>query len=516
MHFASLTVLLLAVAAANATRDWSSTTLVSSSTTELYDYGGVTATGPPPMLAETNPVYFDDQETFQPNDLLQTSQPIEGSEGRNIFHLMGNLSPYFAPEEGFGVDEYPLPNGANISQVHLLHRHGSRYPTGGEPLESIVGSLSFLNNYSLKLGVNSLVPKGREELFESGVNSSKLLVRSTTVERVVKSTQNFLAGFFGLDWQEHAEILQLVAADGFNSSLTASYICKNGARLATSPGIDAANEWRNIYLDKKTKMLSNWAGGFNWTVSDTANAQNLCPYETVALGYSPFCELFDYDEWEGFSYTMSIIMSSIVGFGSPISRATGIGWVEEFLARVNGHLLDIPAGLTSANLTLDRDPATFPLSQPLFFDFAHDVTILSVLSAFGITQFADILPASGPPADQQFHTDSITPFAARLNIEIIDAPHEVTGERSYKLEDNDDYIPATGRTRYVHFLLNQRTVPLHASFKECEQRDDGWCELETFLQIQKRSLGKAQFQYSCNGDWDMGPYGSVTNGVPAQ
>jgi hypothetical protein len=389
------------------------------------------------------------------------------------------------------------------------------------------GSLSFLNNYSLKLGVNSLVPKGRQELFESGVlhfynygklyrNSSKLLVRSTTVERVVKSTQNFLAGFFGLDWQEHAEILQLVAADGFNSSLTGSYICKNGARLATSPGIDAANEWRNIYLEKKTKILSNWAGGFNWTVSDTASAQNLCPYETVALGYSPFCELFDYDEWEGFSYAMSITMSSIAGFESPISRATGIGWVEEFLARVNGHLLDIPAGLTSANLTLDTDPATFPLSQPLFFDFAHDATILNVLSAFGITQFADILPASGPPADQQFHTDRITPFAARLNIEIIDAPHEVTGERSYKLEDNDDYIPATGRTRYVHFLLNQRTVPLHASFMECEQRDDGWCELETFLQIQKRSLGKAQFQYSCNGDWDMGPYGSVTNGVPAQ
>ncbi|KAL3483516.1 histidine phosphatase superfamily [Aspergillus germanicus] len=508
MHFASLTVLVLAVAAANATRDWSSTTLVSSLTTELHDYGGVTATGPPPMLAETNPVYFDDQRTFQPNDPLQTSQPIQGSEGQNIFHLMGNLR--------YSTLKHNPHSFAPKSSVHLLHRHGSRYPTEGEALESWVekirnataqgtifsGSLSFLNNYSLKLGVNSLVPKGRQELFESGVlhfynygklyrNSSKLLVRSTTVERVVKSTQNFLAGFFGLDWQEHAEILKLVAADGFNSSLTGTSICKNGARLATSPGFDAANEWRNIYLEKKTRMLSNWARG-------------------------PFCELFDYDEWEGFSYAMSITMSSLAGFGSPISRATGIGWVEEFLARVNGHLLDIPAGLTSANLTLDTDPATFPLSQPLFFDFAHDATILNVLSAFGITQFADILSGSGPLANQQFDTDRITPFAARLNIEIIDAPHEVTGERSYKLEDSDDYIPATGRTRYVHFLLNQRTVPLHASFKECEQRDDGWCELETFLQIQKRSLGKAQFQYSCNGDWDMGPYGSVTDGVPAQ
>lgn len=67
---------------------------------------------------------------------------------------------------GFGVGEYPLPPGSKISQVHMLHRHGSRYPTTdagvqkfGEALTKSIkagakftGELSFLNNWSYELG----------------------------------------------------------------------------------------------------------------------------------------------------------------------------------------------------------------------------------------------------------------------------------------------------------------------------------------------------------------------------
>lgn len=62
----------------------------------------------------------------------------------------------------------PLPLGASIDQVHVLHRHGSRYPTTdahavkfGKALASQIkagtasnfsGALSFLNSWSYKLG----------------------------------------------------------------------------------------------------------------------------------------------------------------------------------------------------------------------------------------------------------------------------------------------------------------------------------------------------------------------------
>lgn len=83
-------------------------------------WAGPTATGRAPFLAQTNPVFFTPTATFVPNDPLETGEPIIGqAQNDSIFHLMGHLSPYFPNPSGFGVNEYPLPPGANISQVQV-------------------------------------------------------------------------------------------------------------------------------------------------------------------------------------------------------------------------------------------------------------------------------------------------------------------------------------------------------------------------------------------------------------
>jgi hypothetical protein len=51
---------------------------------------GTTATGAAPFLAATNPAPFG-EATYVPNGPLETSEPISGANGRNIFHLMGDL-----------------------------------------------------------------------------------------------------------------------------------------------------------------------------------------------------------------------------------------------------------------------------------------------------------------------------------------------------------------------------------------------------------------------------------------
>lgn len=84
---------------------------------------------------------------------------------------MGHLSHYFPNPSGFGVDEHPLPKGANITGLHMLSRHGARYPTGFfglvEKLQTneyeASGPLDFLNNWTYKLGEQILVPVGKEE-----------------------------------------------------------------------------------------------------------------------------------------------------------------------------------------------------------------------------------------------------------------------------------------------------------------------------------------------------------------
>ena len=60
----------------------------------------------------------------------------------------------------------------------------------------------------------------------------------------------------------------------------------------------------------------------------------MCPYETVALGYSSFCDLFTVEEWKAFQYRFDIMWWYGSGFGSPVARASGIGYVQELVSRL--------------------------------------------------------------------------------------------------------------------------------------------------------------------------------------
>ena len=78
---------------------------------------------------------------------------------------MRDYSSHFS-HSGFGVDEYALPSGSKIDQVHMIHRHGGRYPAVNSTIEKFgkalseaiengakfSGELSFLNGWSYGLG----------------------------------------------------------------------------------------------------------------------------------------------------------------------------------------------------------------------------------------------------------------------------------------------------------------------------------------------------------------------------
>ena len=94
--------------------------------------------------------------------------------------MMGHLSHYFPNPVGFGVDEFSLPPKAKIVQLHMLHRHGARYPTLGPGPATLArkveqytngslgrvtfqGELEFLNTWEYLLGGEILVPVGKQE-----------------------------------------------------------------------------------------------------------------------------------------------------------------------------------------------------------------------------------------------------------------------------------------------------------------------------------------------------------------
>jgi hypothetical protein len=74
------------------------------------------------------------------------------------------------------------------------------------------------------------------------------------------------------------------------------------------------------YLKGAQDRLNRWLHGLDLTIEDIYTMQQMCAYEvcsvsqtvikqliviclqTVAIGYSKFCEVFTQEEWEGFNY----------------------------------------------------------------------------------------------------------------------------------------------------------------------------------------------------------------------
>jgi hypothetical protein len=78
----------------------------------------------------------------------------------------------------------------------------------------------------------------------------------------------------------------------------------------------------HMLIKLATSRFQAMTDGFEWTVHDIYNAQTMCPYETVAYGYSRFCELFNYEEWQGFEYSIDLYFAGVSGFHSPTGVCT--------------------------------------------------------------------------------------------------------------------------------------------------------------------------------------------------
>lgn len=195
---------------------------------------------------------------------------------------------------------------------------------------------------------------------------------------------------------------------------------------------------------------------------------------------------------------VDLYFSGDSGWQSKTGRAVGIGYQQEVIARLKNHTLGYSG--SQINTTLDSSTETFPLNQSLYLDFSHDTNIISILTAFGLTQFRDNLDSKVYPGKHNFTVSHLTPFGARLDMEVIKAPKPVRADRA-----GSGYVDeaSAGETKYIHFVLNQRTVPLGFSFPECDaSRVDGWCELETFLKVQEEMPKLANFDKTCYGPFE--------------
>ncbi|CAH7670101.1 histidine phosphatase superfamily [Phakopsora pachyrhizi] len=488
-------------------------------TADQIGFPGKISYGAEPSLIKSpqQPLLSDNYPLNQPSYLIYDTNNTDASTGSfKPIDYWGNLSPVKSLKfDAFGIQSTAaIPQNCTLDQVHLLHRHGARYPSNGKKLtvfaqfikaaqqnESLKarGLLNFLNHWNYELGAEVLTPFGRSQMFQLGVayrqkygfllakyksnnnvnktkDSKKLVFRTTSQDRMYNSAINFAAGFFGIPAEDQYHQSILIEEDGFNNTLAAYNSCpKSKSEKNPEAGATASQAWQSVYLKTALQRLNSLVSGIKFTISDVFSMQQLCSYETVAFGDSDFCELFTEEEWRGYSHAIALEIWYSGSFGNHYSPAIGLGWTEELVARLTKTQ---PAKATSSiNITLNSNPTTFPLDQPIYVDATHDTVISSIFTTLNFTFLAQYgpLPIDHLPESPSYRVEQTTPFGAHLNAQSMTCNGE----------------------SFIRFVLNDAVVPL-SGLKTCEKNfKNGLCKTKHFIKGLKDRVHEINYQKIC-------------------
>ncbi|KAI1387370.1 phosphoglycerate mutase-like protein [Hypoxylon trugodes] len=476
-------------------------------------FPGPTATGAQPAAIQTAALYPGNQGPTNQFPLV-APQPHGHSESADKFDITkywGNLSPWYSLSSAdYGLpDTSPLaPEGCSVTQVHILYRHGARYPTtGAAPAQfaskianatqeglQVSGDLAFLADWTYKLGGELLTPFGRSQEFLLGVQHRQLyghllnnfteagaipVFRTESQDRMVKTAQNFAAGFFGVpEFLDEVNIEILVEAAGVNNSGAPYEVCTNSnVNSRGSIGSALASKFANNAFNATLDRLNSQISGLSFTPTDAIAMLQLCSYETNALGYSAFCELFSQEDFLNYEYYFDLSFYYNNGPGSPVAAAQGKAYLQEFVARFTG---EFPEAWSALNETYDNSETYFPLNQSIYADATHEVVVLDTLTAFNLTALFNGPPLSATENRRQnsFSASKLVPFGTHFVVQVLECPA---------------YQP----TKQARFLVNDAVIPIADSYSGCSADPHGLCSFENVVSVLKDRINEIDFDYDC-------------------
>lgn len=313
----------------------------------------------------------------------------------NEFDYMSTIEPFLQRLK----NSFEYVNFSNSMDLIFLTRWTSPISNSQEQVAQ-VSKLGF--NEAFNLGTRlayrypHLMPMKKDKFFKVWASDSN---------RTRRSGDAIFAGLFS----GHETIGQVVSVSEDKSqganTLAPTKTCP---KFDVTKGTPQANTWLNHYSIPIIARLNAEATGFNFSANDILAMQELCGYETIIRGSSPFCGIFTPEEWLAFEYYFDIKYYYELGYGNDLSSTLGMPWVIA------------ASDLLSSSIVKN---------QHLFISVAHrqiPPLIVTALGLFndseylGLSKANSLLPLDQINYQRVWKTSSFISFLSHIALERLD------------------------------------------------------------------------------------------------
>ncbi|KAI1349850.1 histidine acid phosphatase [Xylaria sp. FL0043] len=413
----------------------------------------------------------------------------------NPLEHLGGVAPYFEPQDP-PTSPSP-PQGCTPVRAAYLNRHAAIYANDfdyEEYLEPFISklknhtgidwskipTLNFLSGWTAPITdaeQELLTRVGRVEATQLGTTLTfrypnlKLPAHiwTSSAERTYKSAESLVRGL-ETDDNDIRVISVYESKKAGANSLTPYSSCP---AYSSSAGSDQSAVYLKKFTAPITARLNALAPEFNFTSNDVYGMMELCGYESVIRGSSPFCDLdlFSPDDWLAWEYTADIQYHYNVGYGNQVSGYVGLPW------------LNATAGL------LMRDKS----AEDMYVSFTHRELPPMVVVAMGLfnnsafggsgSSINDTMPLDRINYRRAWKSSHVLPFLSNLAIE--------------RLRCNGTF--GYGDGEYYRVLVNSAPQPL----PDCADGPGASCSRKGFeTYIQDRVDAFQGFSAKCGVDYD--------------
>lgn len=351
----------------------------------------------------------------------------------------------------------------------MISRHAERYPTQNagnrhfallEKLRAsettLSGSLKFAKKWEYLTPEDNPVFEnltdmgpyaGIKEAYETGVKLRKRYIDLVDLNRTtdfwtcssgrdVETATQFAKGFFGKHWEANSiaklHIIPELAERGADT-LTPGDTCLRYIEDTESGhdlGYIKLGQWQDVFTIPIAERLRDDAGGLIFTPQEIYSMMELCGFETLATGQSPWCHVFSKKEWLDFEYARDLLHFYRAGPGNEFSGAMGWLWLNA----------------TSNLMANDK-------AKGVYFSFVHDGDIVPLMTTLGILDEGrqpGYLPSDRIKSKRKWKTSDVVPMGGRLVFERVTCDNTGLGSNL--------------RRSYIRLFINDGIVNLEKDF----------------------------------------------------